>query len=777
MLLIYTDTKKKHLLNKVFKPALKPNNIPHRVVPVSKEDGIPLATEGEVLLVLGNTGLGMLQKQGVIPKKRTIGSLRGRLFPFGGGFVMVSYDPSLMEVAPEREPEIHWDARLVARLMHTGSLDPVLGDYSYVGSFGDALKTIMNIYQKTGKKVPVSLDLETIGFDPWAKTSSAGYDARIISVAISYKVGHSLVYYVSPNGKLRDTVLNQLTEVCTSPHIKLVGANLKFDYRWLKQHWDIEITNQTFDTFLVGSLLNENIKNSLNLHAKMHTSIGGYDDAFNTKFDKGRMDLIPKSDLLPYAAGDTDACLRVFHVQRSELINNKRLAYFYTKLVQPAANVFSKMEHRGVIVDQKRYLELKEEVTNKVNELSKLGISLLPRTMQIKYRDDLKLTRPKILREFMFSKHGLNLEPQVVTEKTQQPSTALDHLAMFSDHPDAKAFIAVLKEHSSAKKTLSTYIVGFMKHIRSDGRFHPSYILGRSDFGGVVTGRTSCKDPAWQTNPKHTVWAKPLRTVYTCPPGYVILKGDYSQGELRVTACVAQEKTMIQTYHDGIDIHLKTGAQLTGYELSEAMKMLESPDNKIKKLIKKIRQGGKAGNFGLIYRISAAGLVEYARNTYGVILTLSEAEEFKSQFFTLYPRLEQWHSEAISFAKNNGYVVSPLGRYRHLPLINSYNSQVRSSAERMAINSPIQGTLSDMCQLAMIELDKRYPDLWMFGFTHDEIQFYVPENEEQLWAGRIKEVMENLPVQQFGWHPEVNFEVDFDYSAVNLAECSELQLI
>ena len=139
-------------------------------------------------------------------------------------------------------------------------------------------------------------------------------------------------------------------------------------------------------------------------------------------------------------------------------------------------------------------------------------------------RGGLNLTKASLLVDFMFSPMGLNLKPQMTTEKSGAPSTALEHLMMFKDVPEAAEFVGLLKNYSSAAKTLQTYVYGFQKHIRSDGNFHPTFFLmsnARDDDGGgsgTVTGRLSARDPAFQTIPKHTKWAKKLRRCVPAPP-------------------------------------------------------------------------------------------------------------------------------------------------------------------------------------------------------------------------------------------------------------------
>jgi DNA polymerase I-like protein with 3'-5' exonuclease and polymerase domains len=168
------------------------------------------------------------------------------------------------------------------------------------------------------------------------------------------------------------------------------------------------------------------------------------------------------------------------------------------------------------------------------------------------------------------------------------------------------------------------------------------------------------------------------------------------------------------------------------------------------------------------------GFVNYAWNTYGVKLTNQEAIDFHDAFFKLYPGLVNWHKYYKDHARTYGHVRNPLGRVRHLPLINSRNPKARSGAERQSINSPIQSCLSDMMLLAMVEIDRAYPDLHMFGMTHDEMQCYVPIDEVDIWAKRIGEIMSNLPLHEFGWYPELEFPADAEWSTTNLAECVEL---
>lgn len=733
------------------------------------------------MLACGTDCLPLLQELKLVPKNRTIGSLREKELKYNGASIFTTYNPSIVSKDYARLPEIQWDANLAIRVHKTGSTKPQIGQYRYVDSLHELIEYIDSKYEQTGKPVDLACDLETLGLDEYAP------GAYIIACSFTVEEGKSDVLYfekdecpVAPlpweaNEELSywEGLWVQIHWLLTTEKVSLRGANFKFDSRWINKHWGIACTNQKFDTLLVGSLLDENRSNSLKLHAKIFTQMGGYEDDMD-KYDFSRLDLVPKEDLLPYVGGDTDATYRVAIPLKKQLLEDRKLTNFYVKLMQPAAKVFEKMEANGICVDVAYYHQLKGELEVEISRLQNEMVAMLPPKLRAKHSESIKTAfseakspfKPALLKEFLFTPSGLNLKPLSFTEKTKEPSTSMDHLMMFEGDPIAANFISHMRELGSATKTLSTYVVGFLKHLRSDGKFHPSYMLFRGAYGGddddsgTITGRTSAKDPAVQTISKHTKWAKKLRRALVAPPGYVILQLDFSQGELRITAVVAEEQTMIQAYLDGADLHAITAAQLNGFEFEEFLGLPEDQRDVL-------RSGGKAGNFGLIYGMQAPGFREYAFTTYGVQMTEEEAFMKREAFFDLYTRLPEWHAEYIAYAHKWGHVRSPLGRVRHLPLINSKDWGVVSQAERQAINSPIQSCLSDMMQLAMVLIDREYGQdvIKMFLMTHDSLGLYVPEHDVVQWAKRIKLIMENLPLkQEFGWDSPLIFPADAEVS-------------
>jgi len=771
MLIIWT-TADAQLIRKVIGPIVARQKVDHRVdSDISK---MPFLADGDVLLACGGKALATLLSQGLVPKGRTITSLRDRAIPASKGSVFVTFDPVMVQKEYERLPEIQWDVQLAIRMHATGSTKPPIGTYRYVESLHEMIERIDAKYEATGTAVVVTADLETKGLDEYNP------DAWIIACSFTDSKGMADVLYFDKGEvptRSKDPWHNeaqsyweglwdQLHWMFTSPKITLRGANFKYDSRWIFRKWEIDVTNLKMDTLLVGSLLDENRSNSLKLHAKVYTPMGGYEDDMKQELARlgitmGELEKLPKPKLLPYVGGDTDATYQVAEVMKEELVKDRQLANFYVKVLHPSSKVFEKMERTGVCLDIPYYHKLQAELETEIARLDGLMKKMIPRKLAIKYQDNFSLSRPALMREFLFTPAGLNLKATQYTEKAKEASTAIDHLLTFSDVPEAKAFVDLLKESNSASKTLSTFVVGFLKHLRSDGKFHPSYRLARGGFeggnkdSGTVTGRTSASDPAVQTTPKHTKWSKKLRRAMVPPPGKTILQIDYSQGELKIAACLAEEPVMLQAYKNGADLHAITAAQINGYKYEDFMLL---PDD----LRDELRSGGKAGNFGLIYGMGETGFMDYAFSTYGVKYTLAEAGQKRVAFFDLYSRLPGWHNEYKNIAKRTGFIRSPLGRVRHLPLITSRDREAQAQAERQAVNSPVQSCLSDMMQLAMILIDKEYGDqVDMFMMTHDACAFYVPLGDEVLWAKRLKAIMDNLPLKaMFGWDHQLQFTTD-----------------
>lgn len=758
------------------------------VVPVEEE---PFPEPEDLILTVGDEVIRhALEPRKLTVKGRTINSLRfPNVFQFKGVPGLITFSPESREIDYGKYVNFFFDMKLAARYLRTGSFEPKLGKYRYVTDLSEAVAVLKFMAGKSDAPIDVALDLETVGLDYLSETG------WILTIQVSTSPGQSDVVYFATKEELQQALQgplrDQLRYLLTSQQLSLRGANLKYDLLWLYQYTGIECTNFKFDTMLVGSLLDENRGNSLNVHTKWYVpELGGYDDQFNKDHDKSRMDLVPKDELLDYAGGDTDACLTVSKHMKKEILSQPRLASFYVNILHPAARAYEKVERTGILVDTDYMQELESEINQTLSDLEEKAKEMLNGRLLAKHlgrskKAEFKILNPTLLRDFFFGPLGLNLKPKMLTPKTNEPVTGMDHIELFADHPDAAPMVSLLKEYSSAQKTLTTYVVGrkadgtiksgFLKHLRSDGRYHPTYFLfnGGEGDGGTNTGRLSARDPAIQTVPKHTFWAKKIRRAMIAPDGYLIMSNDYSQGELKIAACLANEENMIRAYLEGLDLHAVTAASVGGWEWEEFM-ALKTKDSHA---FDEMRQLGKAGNFGLLYGMGVEGFMAYAENTYGVILTAAEAEAARNKFFMTYPGLSTWHRTTRRIVRATGQVVSPLGRVRHLPMVSSPVASISGKAERQAINAPVQSTLSDLSLWATAEFDRRgwLEEAPVIAMIHDQLISYVPEDRWEEVARRNKEVMENLPFEKVGWEPQLKFTVDCEIGC-NLGEMKKVAL-
>jgi DNA polymerase I-like protein with 3'-5' exonuclease and polymerase domains len=375
-----------------------------------------IADDTTTILLMGSKAFSFLSDQ--IPKKQKLGSSRERLYPLGdlATRALVTYDLNLTNFVPEIKPDIEWDVRLAVRHALTGSIKPLVGSYHYVEDFNEVVHWADQCDKDSLN--PICLDLETLGLDEF---DPAG---RILTIQISYKVGHSLVYRLPANGILSHPVMAQLQFLFTRHFLNFIGANLKYDMRWLAHHCNLFIENHRFDTQLVGGLLDENRFNNLKGHIKAYApELGLYEKSIEDKWDKARMDLALAADpvgFLQYAGGDTDGCLRIYATMRHELLKDPQLARFYTRLLHPASIAFQKLETRGIVIDHPRYIELAAEAEIEMTAQSKECFAMMPNKIKYKYADNLKLSRPVIIKEFLFGPDGLNLNPTLYTEGSEK---------------------------------------------------------------------------------------------------------------------------------------------------------------------------------------------------------------------------------------------------------------------------------------------------------------------------------------------------------------------
>ena len=555
---------------------------------------------------------------------------------------------------------------------------------------------------------------------------------------------------------------NQLRRLLCNPDTLVVGQGTKYDNvaLWMTEGIRFKIGG---DSMMLATLIDENqTEKNLDILTKLHVpEMAGYADKFNATVDKSRMWETSIADTKPYGCGDADAAFRLYHYLEEKVMEDDKLWTHYCRVTVPGLNAFAGLETRGMFTDVEEALpEFKAAMVEDVERQRVELLAAIPRavkrdvvtayTAKNKGADAaakaLSFTRGEFLKQILFTHpEGFCLTPKVFTKSTarlhdetkREPSTsAKDHLPYFFD---SCPFTMQLSEYVKDASLLSKSVVNFENKYIVGGKVRPTYHLHKA-----VTGRTSSEDPNGQNYPKRGPRAKTYRKMFVPPPGYFVCENDLSQAELRIAAAMSGDRTMIQIYRDGGDIHAATGAIVLGVTPEQ----FERLDKATKK---EARQKAKAVNFGFLYGMGWRKFIGYAKTQYGVEFTEAEARRIRSAFFTKYKSLERWHLSMREFAQRNRYVRSFSGRVRHLPMIESSEEGVRQEAERQAINSPVQEFGSSLGVMALgrmnEEIDPQY--IQIGGFIHDALVYYVKEEYLDWGMKTVKRYMQTNPLQDW----------------------------
>lgn len=380
----------------------------------------------------------------------------------------------------------------------------------------------------------------------------------------------------------------------------------------------------------------------------------------------------------------------------------------YLDIENPLARVLAHMEIVGVAVDEDKLNVLDKEYSDRLKEMESTIYDYVGKEFNINSSQQLS--------DILFVDLGLKTGKKTKTGY----STAKDVLeGLVNDHP----IIPAILEYRMLAKLMSTYVDGFRPYIDPDGRV-------RSQFKQNVaaTGRLSSTEPNLQNIPVRTREGRKLRAVFVAGEGKRLVDADYSQIELRVLAALSGDPTMIHAFEEGHDIHTKTASEILG----------KAPEE----LTSEERSSAKAVNFGIIYGISDYGLSQ------NLGISRKAAKEYIEGYKATYPDIERYMDEIVEEAKEKGYVETYYGRRRNVPELSSSNFNVRSFGERIALNTPIQGTAADIIKLAMIRVDEALEEEGMGARLvlqiHDELIVEVDEAHAEKVGKLIKKIMEEV---------------------------------
>lgn len=477
----------------------------------------------------------------------------------------------------------------------------------------------------------------------------------------------------------------------------------------LLSHLGLDLPAASYDARLANYLLSTVEDNEMATLARLYTTIPL--DTDEVVYGKGVKRAVPdKAVLLGHLARKVQVLLDSRPVMLDKLAEHEQ-ADLYTDIELPLANVLAKMEIEGIAVNQDSLQEMAEQNKVVIEELTQEIYEMAGEVFNI--------NSPKQLGVILFEKMQLPLH---LTKKTKTGySTAVDVLERLA--PIAP-IVAKILDYRQITKLQSTYVIGLQDYIMADGRIHTRYLQDLTQ-----TGRLSSVDPNLQNIPIRLEQGRLIRKAFT--PSHddaVLLSSDYSQIELRVLAHISGDEHLIAAFKEGADIHTSTAMRVFGIEKPEDVTAND-------------RRNAKAVNFGIVYGISDFGL----SNNLGI--PRKQAKAYIDTYFERYPGIKAYMERVVREAKDKGYVETLFKRRRQLPDINSRQFNLRSFAERTAINSPIQGSAADILKIAMINLDQVLVaggfETKMLLQVHDEIVLEVPSHELAAVKELVKETMES----------------------------------
>lgn len=474
-----------------------------------------------------------------------------------------------------------------------------------------------------------------------------------------------------------------------------------------------------YDGMIGMYLLDYTVKDDISFVAKSFDyDIDAYDDLYGT--DKRPKD-IDDSLLM-------DVCCRkakfIYETKDRVLgeLNDNEMSDLFNNIEMPLARVLADMEITGIRVD-KEYLKVVEvELKKKMDELEK--------NIYEDAGEEFNIMSPSQLARVLFVDMGIKYPKRVKDNKYSTSKDILDKI--ISEHP----IVDKILEYRTLSKLYTNYAVGLSQEVRNDGRIHTIFTQTLTR-----TGRLSSISPNLQNIPARSDFSKLIRKAFIPDDDSFLLSSDYSQVELRVFASISNEKNLIDAFREGKDIHAKTASEIFGVPID--------------KVTKDMRRNAKAVNFGILYGISSFGLSE------DLGIDIKQAKEFIDNYLKTFPGIQEFMEKEKADAYKNGYVKTLMNRKRVVEELKSKNYMIRSSGERMALNTPIQGTAADILKKAMVEIynefNKRGLKSKMLIQVHDELVFNVLKSELDEVTNIVRDIMENTFVLS------VPLKVDIEY--------------
>ena len=533
-------------------------------------------------------------------------------------------------------------------------------------------------------------------------------------VGISFSIEPEKAYYIplahsypgTPKQLSKEYVLGKLKMLLENPEIKKTGHNIKYDLIVLKNE-SINLKGIAFDTMLASYLLNPN-KTNHNLEDVSMTYLSIKKLSFNDITDKGKKNFreVSIEDAAKYSGEDAAVTLKLKYILETE-IEKEGLAKLFYDIEIPVIEVLADIEIAGIKIALPLMAGFSKELENELAGIEKRIYFLAG--------EEFNINSPKQLQEILFEKLGLRTLKKTKTGFSTDVGV-LEELALEHELPKE------ILEHRTLSKLKNTYVDTLPKLVNPHtGRLHTSF-----NQTVTATGRLSSSEPNLQNIPIRGEWGKRIREAFIADEGHLLLSSDYSQIELRVLAHLSQDEGFIEIFKNDGDIHTRTACELFGM----------TSEN----ITPEIRRRAKAVNFGIVYGISPYGLSQQLG------IHPEEAKFYIDTYFMRHSGVKNYIDTKISEASETGYVSTIFQRKRAIPELKSTNKNIRQLGERLAMNTPIQGSAADIIKIAMINIWRRLKKeglrTKMLLQVHDELLLEVPIEEKDKVKILVKEEME-----------------------------------
>lgn len=569
---------------------------------------------------------------------------------------------------------------------------------------------LQNLLNDINAKKLVCIDFETTGLDTLTDEI----------IGISFAIKSKEAFYLDLSGRTnidKEACKKLVFDTLAKEDIKIIGHNLKYEYKMIRAI-DKKMGNMYFDTMVAAYLINPSRgrynMDDLALSYLSYNTIKYSDITDNAK--KTLLDVELK-DVVEYACEDADITFR-FYEYFSPLLNTYNLEDLFFNVEMPLISVLADMEFDGVYIS-----------TEKMKSLSEEYASLLEKTKEKIYEkagEEFNLQSPKQLEYILFEKLKINSTKKT---KTGAYSTDEEVLRELAQREKIAEYMLTYRKYSKLK---NTYLDVFPTLVhKKTNRIHASF-----NQTVTATGRLSSSEPNLQNIPARGDEGKDIRNTFIAEKGNVLIAADYSQIELRLLAHFSNDPVLVEAFKNNDDIHRKTAMKI--YSVSK------------EHVTPSMRNTAKIINFSIIYGKTAFGLSKELN------ISRKEADDFIKGYFSTYSQVKPFCEKVIEDVKAKGYVRTMLGRIRDLSkTINSSNAVVRNEAERMALNTLIQGSAADMIKVAMIAIHKEFKNHFKTAKivmqVHDELVVEVSEKESDKAMTIMKEIMEhsvktNVPI-------------------------------